>query len=101
MAKKVTNPNNYDVIRSAIVTEKSTIQGAFNKYSFKVAVDANKPLIKTAVEEIFNVDVTKVNVINYDGKVKRFKGRLGKQNAFKKAIVTVKEGQTIEVGGAA
>lgn len=98
MAKaKITNPNVFDVIRSPIITEKSTIAVELGKYTFDVPVDAAKPAIKNSVEQLFGVEVTKVNTINSEGKVKRFKGRIGKRNATKKAIVTLKEGQSIDL----
>jgi len=99
MAKteKITNPNVFDVVRTPVVTEKSTIAAAFGKYVFQVAVDATKPEIKDAVQQIFGVVVTKVNTLNYDGKIKRFRGKIGQRPAFKKAVVTLKDGQTIDL----
>ena len=95
----MTNPALYDIIRTPVITEKSTMLGSENKYTFKVRVDSDKPTIKKAVEQLFNVKVVGVNVINMKGKVKRFKGKLGKRAAFKKAIVTLEEGQTIDLMG--
>jgi large subunit ribosomal protein L23 len=68
----------------------------FGKVVFKVSEDADKQGIKAAVEALFNVEVTKVNTININGKQKRFRGRLGKRNDVRKAVVTLKEGQTID-----
>ena len=97
-AKKQVNAAAYDVILSPVVTEKSTNIGAFGKYVFKVPTSASKTDVKSAVEQIFSVNVTKVNTISYDGKIKRFKGLIGKRNQYKKAIVTLKEGQSIDLG---
>lgn len=95
-AKVAANPGHFSTIISPVVTEKSTMAGEHGKYIFKVSTCACKSKVKEAVEAIFNVDVTKVNVINYDGKVKRFKNFQGRRDAFKKAIVTLKEGQSID-----
>ena len=94
-----TNPALYDIIRNPVITEKSTMLGSENKYTFKVSPSANKPAIKKAVEELFKVKVTGVNVINSQGKIKRFKGKLGQRAASKKAIVTLEEGQSIDLTG--
>ena len=87
----------YDVILAPWVTEKSTEGSERNQFTFKVARDATKIEIKSGIEELFGVSVTKVNTINMRGKVKRFRGRLGKRADFKKAIVTLAEGQSIDV----
>jgi large subunit ribosomal protein L23 len=87
----------YDVIRAPVVTEKSTMASEFNKYTFKVATDATKLDIQTAVEKLYKVKVEKVNTINQNGKVKRFKGKLGKRSDTRKAIVTLAKGQTIDM----
>ena len=87
----------YNTIKSPVITEKSTMAGEFGKYTFKVCVDTNKKKISEAVQALFGVEVTKVNVVNYDGKVKRFKQREGRRDAFKKAIVTLKSGQSIDL----
>ncbi|KAI96224.1 50S ribosomal protein L23 [Rhodomicrobium udaipurense JA643] len=87
----------YDVIRSPIITEKSTLVSENNQVVFKVAIDATKPDIKEAIERLFNVNVLAVNTLIRKGKVKRFKGVKGQQSDFKKAIVTLKEGQTIDI----
>lgn len=89
----------YGIIRTPVVTEKSTLQGQYNKVSFKVSVDATKTEVKDAVESIWGVKVTNVNTIRMQGKVKRFRGYLGRRNEFKKAVVTLAEGQTIDVMG--
>jgi large subunit ribosomal protein L23 len=87
----------YDVIRSPIITEKSTLVSENNQVVFKVAIDATKPDIKEAIERLFSVNVLAVNTPIRKGKVKRFKGVKGQQSDFKKAIVTLKEGQTIDI----
>jgi len=94
-----TNHALYDIIRTPVITEKSTMLGSENKYTFKVSTSATKPIIKKAVEELFKVKVTGVNIINSQGKVKRFKGKLGQRAASKKAIITLEEGQTIDLAG--
>jgi len=87
----------FDVIRSPHITEKSTMLSEHNKVTFKVASDANKKSIKEAVEKLFNVKVTGVNTVNVKGKIKIFKGRSGTRPSFKKAIVSLAEGQSIDV----
>ena len=80
----------YDVILKPVITEKSMADAANKKYTFKVATNANKTEIKHAVEEIFSVDIEKVNIMNYNGKVKRMGKNVGRTSAFKK--VTLAEG---------
>ena len=87
----------YDVIRSPVITEKATIAAEQNKVVFNVAKSATKPEIKAAVEALFKVKVEKVNTLVRMGKVKRFKGFVGKQDDVKKAIVTLAEGHRIDV----
>ena len=87
----------YDVIRRPVVTEKSTRASEANALVFEVAIEANKPLIKQAVEALFNVKVKAVNTVLTKGKVKRFRGRLGRRNDVKKAYVTLEEGHMIDV----
>lgn len=87
----------YDVIRQPIITEKATMASENNAVVFEVAIDANKPQIKEAVESLFNVKVKAVNTSITKGKVKRFKGQLGKRKDIKKAYVTLEEGNTIDV----
>jgi len=72
-----------------------------NQYVFKVTRDASKPEIKTAVEQLFNVRVTSVRVVNVGARVKRFRGRVGVRQAFRKAYVTLQTGTTIDFLGAA
>jgi large subunit ribosomal protein L23 len=87
----------YDVIRAPIVTEKSTMVSENNQVMFKVAMTATKPDIKEAVERLFNVKVLSVNTLIRKGKLRRFRGVKGRQSDFKKAIVTLEEGQTIDI----
>jgi len=86
----------YDLIKKPLVTEKSSSDRAQNKYYFKVAKYANKTEVKKAIQKLFNVTVTAVNMINVKGK-QRSQGRVrGHTQDWKKAVVTVKEGQAIE-----
>ena len=87
----------YDVIRKPIITEKATMASEANAVVFEVAIDANKPQIKEAVEGLFGVKVKAVNTTVTKGKVKRFRGQLGKRKDVKKAYVTLEEGNTIDV----
>ena len=87
----------YDKILSPIVTEKSTNQSEFNKIVFKVSKKLNKKIIKKNVEKIFKVEVIKVNIVNKKTKVKSTRGRKVKVPGFKKAIVTLKKGQNIDL----
>ena len=91
------DPRHYDVIVSPVITEKATILSEQNKVVFKVRKDATKPQIKAAVEKLFDVKVKAVNTILTEGKIKVFKGRLGQRSDVKKAIVTLKDGQSIDV----
>ena len=79
----------YDIILTPVISEQSMDVAADKKYTFKVATDANKTQFKLAVEEIFGVEVAKVNIMNYDGKVKRMGRNVGRTAAYKKAIVTL------------
>jgi large subunit ribosomal protein L23 len=87
----------YDVILAPVVTEKSTRVSEHNQVVFKVRMEATKPDIKAAVESIFGVTVLAVNTLIQKGKMKRFKGRVGFRSDAKKAIVTLAEGQNIDV----
>jgi large subunit ribosomal protein L23 len=87
----------YDVIVSPVITEKSTLLSEANQVVFKVAPKATKPEIKAAVEALFGVKVMAVNTLVRKGKVKRFKGTKGRQSDVKKAVVTLAEGQSIDV----
>lgn len=87
----------YDLIVAPVITEKSTNASEFNKVTFRVPLSATKPEIKAAVEGLFNVKVTAVNTMINLGKTKRFRGRIGYRSDFKKAIVTLAEGQSIDI----
>jgi len=89
--------SNYDVIRRPVVTEKSTTASEHGQVVFDVAIDATKPEIKAAVEALFSVKVKAVNTMVRKGKVKRFRGRIGTRNDVKKAIVTLVDGQSIDI----
>ncbi len=89
--------NLYDNIISPIVTEKSTNQSEQNKIVFKVNKQFNKKLIKKNIEKIFKVEVTKVNILNKKTKIKSVRGKKVKKPGFKKAIVTLKKGQNIDL----
>ncbi len=87
----------YDVILSPLITEKATMASEYNQVAFMVPLDSNKPSIKSAIETLFKVKVKSVNTLRVKGKTKRFRGRLGKRSDWKKAIVTLEEGHTIDV----
>nr|WP_306267409.1 50S ribosomal protein L23 [Pararhizobium sp. IMCC3301] len=87
----------YDVIVSPVITEKSTNASEHNQVVFNVAPTATKPEIKSAVETLFGVKVDHVNTLVRKGKTKRFRGIKGRQSDVKKAIVTLKDGETIDV----
>jgi len=87
----------YDVILAPVITEKATLLSEQNKVVFRVAQDSTKDEIAAAVEELFKVKVTKVNTLNVKGKTKRFRGRAGRRSDVKKAIVTLAEGQSIDI----
>lgn len=89
----------FDVILSPHITEKTTLLSEHNAVVFKVADKATKPEIKAAVEALFDVKVTGVNTLTQKGKTKRWKGRPYKRSDVKKAIVTLAEGQSIDVTG--
>jgi large subunit ribosomal protein L23 len=91
------NARHYDTILSPVITEKATMLSEQNKVVFRVAGDATKPEIAEAVENLFKVSVVKVNTINVRGKTKRFRGRVGRRSDVKKAIVTLAEGQSIDI----
>ena len=86
----------YTIIRSPLITEKSTMLSEKNQVVFRVALDATKPEIKAAVEGLFGVTVMVVNTLIQKGKTKRFRGRRGVRSDMKKAFVTLAEGQTID-----
>ena len=87
----------YDTIIAPVITEKATVLTELNKVVFEVAKDATKDEIAAAVEELFKVRVVKVNTLITKGKTKRFRGIMGQRSDVKKAIVTLQEGQTIDI----
>ena len=87
----------YTILKSPVVTEKSTMGSQYGQVTFRVEKSASKPEIKAAVEALFKVKVTAVNTLITKGKTKRFKGVAGKRSDVKKAIVTLAEGQTIDI----
>jgi large subunit ribosomal protein L23 len=100
MAKKqqaAVDTRHYDVVLAPHITEKSTMVSEHNAVVFKVAPKATKPEIKAAIEALFNVKVTNVNTIVSKGKTKRWKGKPYQRSDVKKAIITLAEGQSIDV----
>ena len=93
---KISQNKAYQIILNPLVTEKSTQLSEFNKMVFSVPVNATKLEVKSSIEKIFSVKVKTVNTILLKGKVKRFKGVLGKRSNTKKAIVTLAPGNTID-----
>ena len=94
---KLTREEMYALIRSPVITEKSTAASEHNQVTFRVPLIATKRQVKTAVEGLFKVKVDAVNTIRVPGKVKRFRGRLGQRSDYKKAIVTLAEGHKIDL----
>lgn len=90
-------PEQYDVIRRPLITEKTTMASEDGAVVFEVAMSATKPAIKAAVETLFNVKVKSVNTTITKGKVKRFRGQIGRRADVKKAYVTLADGATIDV----
>ena len=97
--KKAATPRErlYGIILAPVITEKATMGSQHNQVTFKVRLDATKPEIRAAVEGLFNVKVRAVNTVNVKGKLKAFRGRVGRRSDWKKAIVRLAEGQTIDV----
>ena len=89
--------NIYDKILSPVVTEKSTNMSEFNKVTFKVPLSSNKKNIKKSIEKLFKVNVTKVNIVNKKSRIKVSRGKKIKKKGYKKAIVTLKKGQNIDL----
>ena len=88
-----------NLIKKPVITEKSTANAQFNKYIFEVRKDANKINIKKTIEEIYKVKVQKLNSLNVKSKPKVFKGQRGNRSELKRIIVTLKEGNTIDMSG--
>jgi len=87
----------YELVRAPVITEKSTRGSEHNQVTFRVPLDATKPEIKAAVEGLFKVKVKAVNTLRVRGKVKRWRGHSGRRSDYKKAIVSLAEGQSIDV----
>ena len=96
-AAKISQERMYQVILSPLVTEKATAMSETGQYAFRVRLDASKPEIKQAIEGLFSVSVTAVNTLVMKGKTKRFKGRPGQRSDWKKAMVRLAEGQSIDL----
>ena len=94
---EVSRERMYEIIRGPVITEKATLASEHNQVVFRVALDASKPEIKTAIEGLFKVKVKAVNTLRTNGKIKRFRGTIGRRPETKKAIVTLQEGQSIDV----
>lgn len=94
MAKEA---KSFDIIKSPVITEKSTYLSGNNQVVFKVCSNASKPEIKSAIEDIFAVKVKSVNVVNLKGKNKVFRGYRGERSGYKKAIITLEAGEKIDV----
>jgi large subunit ribosomal protein L23 len=97
MAKAQIDIRHYDVVLAPHITEKSTMASEHNAVVFRVANSASKPQIKAAIEALFGVKVKAVNTIVQKGKTKRWRGEAYRRSDFKKAVVTLAEGQTIDV----
>ena len=91
------DPRHYDVIIAPVITEKATLASERNQVIFRVAKNATKPQIKEAVEKLFDVKVKSVNTLRRRGKWRAFRGRYGRTSDTKRAVVTLEEGQTIDV----
>ncbi len=89
--------NIYDKILSPVVTEKSTNMSEFNKVTFKVPLSSNKKSLKKSIEKLFKVNVTKVNIVNKKTRTKVSRGKKIKKKGYKKAIITLKKGQNIDL----
>ena len=93
----LTQQQMFDIIRSPVITEKATNASEHNQVIFRVPLTATKREVKAAVEGLFKVKVTAVNTIQVQGKLKRFRGRVGRRPDYKKAVVTLGEGQRVDV----
>ena len=97
VGKSISRERMYEVIRAPVITEKSTIISDHNQVAFTVAIDASKTEIRAAIEHLFDVKVTAVNTLIRKGKAKRFRGRPGRRSDEKRAIVTLAEGQRLDI----
>ena len=93
----VSKERQYELLRSPVITEKATLGSEHNQVTFRVPLDASKPEIRSAVEQVFSVKVLSVNTLRQKGKRKVFRGRRGQRSDYKKAIVRLAEGQSIDV----
>ncbi len=89
----------YDIIRRPVVSEKATVLAEQGKYVFEIDCDATKSQVRSAIEKIFSVKVKTVNTIKIQGKTKRFRGTMGRQSDYKKAIVTLMPDNSIDISG--
>jgi len=87
----------YDIILSPVITEKSTNLSGLNKITFKVSKTASKILIKKSIEKLYKVNVIKVNTLLSKDRFKTVRGKIAKKSGYKKAIITLKEGQSIDI----
>ena len=97
VATTLTRQQMFDIVRSPVITEKATNASEHNPVIFRVPLTATKREVKAAVEGLFKVKVTGVNTIRVQGKLKRFRGRVGRRPDYKKAVVTLGEGQRVDV----
>ena len=97
VATTLTRQQMFDIVRSPVITEKATNVSEHNQVIFRVPLTATKREVKAAVEGLFKVKVTAVNTIRVQGKLKRFRGRVGRRTDYKKAVVTLGEGQRVDV----
>ena len=93
----VSKERQYELLRRPVITEKATLGSESNQVTFRVPMDATKPEIKVAVEQLFDVKVMSVNTLRQKGKRKIFRGRRGRRNDYKKAVVRLAEGSSIDV----
>lgn len=93
----VSKERQYELLRRPVITEKATLGSESNQVTFRVPMDATKPEIKVAVERLFDVKVMSVNTLRQKGKRKVFRGRRGRRNDYKKAVVRLAEGNSIDV----
>lgn len=96
-AVTVSKERTFELLRSPVITEKATLLSEHNQVTFRVPMDANKIEVRKAVETVFGVKVTSVNTLITKGKSKRFRGRMGRRADVKKAIVTLADGDSIDI----
>lgn len=94
---RVSKQRQYELLRRPVITEKATLGSESNQVTFRVPMDATKPEIKVAVEQLFEVKVMSVNTLRQKGKIKMFRGRRGRRSDYKKAVVRLVEGNSIDV----